>query len=460
MSDPWERCKLNREEEAKKLTRYLINDYKLTKKNKSVFDQNKNGTILNIDAKWGEGKTHFLECWREDLSKNHFVAYLDAWITDFSNDPLLAFLSAIKESISLVDRGNKKDDIKELAENIFNLGIEIAAKKYLKVGWKEIKSSLRSKDGMLLSEFDVQKRLIDDLRNLLGDLVEKITSHHDLYLPAFIFVDELDRCRPTYAVELLERIKHIFSIPGVQFVLATNTEELSHTVKAIYGNNFDAKNYLKRFFNIQYRFPEALKSPIIEDIVRDFSDKCYDYYGFKDNIDKHLEHLLLIINAFSIYFGWTVRDQLQIMEKLKHLVLLEFTGYEVHLVPLLYLFGLNSELSQEEFHETSFKSPEPRDHRRPEIVFKFRSTKVGGSQRPYSEPVEYKITNMVGIYQGLMKPATHQDFQYSYGDNHSTFFESSLYNYFATHPASWSHLKSYPVLVSSMGGLTGFQSGD
>ena len=36
----------------------------------------------------------------------------------------------------------------------------------------------------------------------------------------FVFIDELDRCRPTYAIELLERIKHLLDIDGLVFILA------------------------------------------------------------------------------------------------------------------------------------------------------------------------------------------------------------------------------------------------
>ena len=72
-----------------------------------------------------------------------------------------------------------------------------------------------------------------------------------------IFVDELDRCRPSYAIELLERIKHLFNIGGLVFVLALDREQLGHSIKAVYGNGIDSDGYLRRFVDFEYQ----LKNP-------------------------------------------------------------------------------------------------------------------------------------------------------------------------------------------------------
>lgn len=66
--------------------------------------------------------------------------------------------------------------------------------------------------------------------------------------PIFIFIDELDRCRPDYAISLLEIVKHIFDIKNFVFIIATNTDQLQHSIKNVYGNDFSANDYLGRFF--------------------------------------------------------------------------------------------------------------------------------------------------------------------------------------------------------------------
>jgi hypothetical protein len=72
-----------------------------------------------------------------------------------------------------------------------------------------------------------------------------------------IFIDELDRCRPTYAIELLERIKHLFDIKRIVFVLSTDMTQLAHSIRGVYGHEFDAKKYLQRFIDLDY----SLKKP-------------------------------------------------------------------------------------------------------------------------------------------------------------------------------------------------------
>ena len=70
----------------------------------------------------------------------------------------------------------------------------------------------------------------------------------------FILIDELDRCRPTYAIKLLERVKHMFETDQVVFVIATDTSQLKHSIRATYGGEFDAQTYLQRFFDRTFRF--------------------------------------------------------------------------------------------------------------------------------------------------------------------------------------------------------------
>jgi len=72
-----------------------------------------------------------------------------------------------------------------------------------------------------------------------------------------VFVDELDRCRPPYAIALLERIKHLFGVPGVVFVLGVDRDQLGHSIRALYGAGMDVDGYLRRFIDLAYHLPPA-----------------------------------------------------------------------------------------------------------------------------------------------------------------------------------------------------------
>lgn len=107
---------------------------------------------------------------------------------------------------------------------------------------------------VLAGLFSQQKVARGEFRKELTDLATSMFEATDNLPPIFILVDELDRCRPSYAVELLERIKHLFSIEDFVFVLGSDTEQLSHAIRGLYGAGFDAERYLKRFVDRTYKF--------------------------------------------------------------------------------------------------------------------------------------------------------------------------------------------------------------
>ena len=79
-----------------------------------------------------------------------------------------------------------------------------------------------------------------------------------------VFIDELDRCRPSYALALIEVAKHLFGADHVVFVLAVNRSQLTHSISALYGSDFDATGYLRRFFDIDFRLPEPDRTRFLE----------------------------------------------------------------------------------------------------------------------------------------------------------------------------------------------------
>ena len=83
-----------------------------------------------------------------------------------------------------------------------------------------------------------------------------------------ILIDELDRCRPSYAIELIEVAKHLFEADHVVFVLSVNRTQLTHSIRALYGDRFDASGYLRRFFDIDFRLPDPDRNRFIKDLLK------------------------------------------------------------------------------------------------------------------------------------------------------------------------------------------------
>jgi hypothetical protein len=122
----------------------------------------------------------------------------------------------------------------------------------------------------LLEKFHNGQRSINEFKAQLGKVLTVLKANGVHSLPLFVLVDELDRCRPNYAVAMLERIKHLFEIDDVVFILATDTSQLQHSVKALYGAEFESARYLLRFFDQTYRFDKDVS--VLKFVRRQFSD--------------------------------------------------------------------------------------------------------------------------------------------------------------------------------------------
>lgn len=319
-------------------------------------DDQKRNYVLNLNAEWGAGKTYFLKRWSEDIKEHYPVVYVDAWKKDYSDDPLMTVISSIIEQLR--KQAGKDKDSTEFKVPRKLIGLLKAAapgigrglfKRYVGIdpvvvmnadNDNENIGSIRGEDGedladengkpidmsfaaseavkYLIDEHDAKSAAIESLKTSVFEWVSAVVGLKNKELPAFIFIDELDRCRPSYAVEMLETIKHIFDIDGVVFVVATDTEQLQHAVKAVYGEGFDAKIYLGRFFNSRY----SLKAPNLENFLEVHSDASKlsgDYLRdlkievlpFNEDAKTTLRNISVILDAFKV----SARTAIQITDR-------------------------------------------------------------------------------------------------------------------------------------------------
>ncbi len=279
--------KLGRSKESAYIIRFL------TQQVSNRISRGKTGSyVLNIDATWGEGKTFFMKGLFADLKNHgHPAIMIDAWRDDFSNDPLTAVVAEFDNFLKSFKSANRtiKTRVRaagrDLRRNIGKLtllsarGIARRATTYV-VGEaadevartaKELVSGdvdtlvsdatgavIKFTDAKIdkyaeakLAQFNEAKNSLDNFQASLEKAVKALVTDK-FEPPFFVLVDELDRCRPTYAIEMLERIKHLFEVENVVFILATDTTQLANSVKAVYGSEFDSRHYLTRFFDRTY----------------------------------------------------------------------------------------------------------------------------------------------------------------------------------------------------------------
>lgn len=226
---------------------------------------------------------------------------------------------------------------------------EIADSQYNETIEKDIATVLSESAKAALKDHNDKKAAIAACKDNLSKMVQRLSSEPSVRLPIFIFIDELDRSRPPYAIELLESIKHIFGIDGVYFVVATNKTQLSYSVRTLYGAEFDSDGYLRRFFDQEYRLhpPDCNKYAIylFDRLGLDEPNKFYTglstaIYG-KNNLGAKL------FSLFSQFFKLSLRDQEQLAGALKAVVLAWPTQYKtVHLIYLLFLLALKQKSTE------------------------------------------------------------------------------------------------------------------
>ncbi|MEC6882652.1 P-loop NTPase fold protein [Photobacterium piscicola] len=316
----FDNCKLNRKDYGEFLCDYITGEQE--------------GFVLNLNGHWGAGKTEFLKrMYSELITRNYPTIYIDSWESDFTNDPLTVVSS---ELLTQLERCHKditdiSSDVKDLFGKVIKGTVIGAAGMITKatygeasVGTEFVKTLYESdnKDFMnqLKDDYSDKITAIHNIRNELSNLAVELQHNDDTKLPIVVLIDELDRCRPTYAINMLEVIKHFFNTRYFVFVVATDTTQLCESIKAVYGNNFDSKTYLKRFFN---RTAE-LASPDIEYYLN--SLELYDKYE-KDQYIKTLdlfpntsstpEDIIYYIANISAYYQLSIRDIDQLIAKLE-----------------------------------------------------------------------------------------------------------------------------------------------
>ncbi|MFM5655507.1 P-loop NTPase fold protein [Aeromonas veronii] len=267
--------------------------------------------VLNLNAEWGAGKTWFIKRWYMELKAHYPTVYIDAWQQDFSDDPLLTVISSIIEQLK-EEAGSRQlspylsTKLASLLKATAPIVTKALFKKISGINIDDVQEVIKADDAGKLVESlfqDTRKKTeaVQLLKHEIQQWVEAIIGKKKKQVPAFILIDELDRCRPSYAVEMLETIKHIFDIPGVVFVLATDTEQLQHAIKVVYGEGFDAKAYLRRFFKRRFHLKqmpiEKFIKPMLLNKFEVFKEKAIQHLSDIDDLTRLLSY---VVSAFSL----------------------------------------------------------------------------------------------------------------------------------------------------------------
>lgn len=282
----------------------------------NVLDKN---FIISIDGDWGCGKTFFIKqliylsscddiSYFSDIdqeviksfSEKHFTIYYNAWENDDHDNPLESIIYYIINEFS-----EKKKDFHD-DKKLFNLA------KTTIMNFIELSSFgiLKKEDLIEMTSFeDLAKSMVtvEEKKDALNKLFDFLLQYANRLI---LIIDELDRCRPDYAVKVLETIKHFYNNPNITILVVTNNKELSHTISHNYGYNFDGYGYLNKIYDTVITLTNDYKKEYVQHMC-DFSNKTYlpenisvllfEYFNFSYREINKFVSMYRIIEPYTKY---------------------------------------------------------------------------------------------------------------------------------------------------------------
>lgn len=342
IAEIWADDRLERRQEARFLIDFLANRIDEKKRRGDVASY-----VLNLDARWGQGKSFFLDRFvRQLAAEGYIVAHVNAWRDDHSDDPLIAVLSAtaqalkpflssaaVRERFNVAKRNAGTVALavgkgvlgtlaqRYIGQTVYDLidGIsdhdesvaETAAAEGFGKGRVALTKLTDEITDKLIASFHRETSAIDGFKANVATAIEHASAEFDRRLPLFIVVDELDRCRPTYAVKMLERIKHMFETDNVVFLIATDTTQLRHSIRGTYGGDFDGMIYLQRFFDRNYVFREADQGNLLQEALEQTDTQKISF----PTMDK-----IVFLRAFSSRFSLSIREFKKVLELVENAI--------------------------------------------------------------------------------------------------------------------------------------------
>lgn len=283
--------------------------------------------FISLDARWGAGKTFYVrqiektleyltkKTWGDvqaniveelnsyfcdtvldsiSLQQSYLPIYYNAWLYDNHDDPLMSLIyTIVKKSEQYVETALDKSKKEVLLSVLSSLSVSL--------NWGIVQMSASGegiKDALTVEDVLENIKTAEEIRKLVKNILDSIISANVQRL--IIFVDELDRCRPSYAIEMLERIKHYFDDERIIFVVSVNKKQLVHTISKYYGYGFDSTGYLNKFFDLNAYLPE-----LNSNLFGTYRDEQY--------------HLNKIAEGLSDYYKLSLRDGLIYQQRISML---------------------------------------------------------------------------------------------------------------------------------------------
>lgn len=266
--------------------------------------------VLAIDSPYGTGKSTFVDMLGKVLNQQNLqTVYFNAWKADHVSDPLIAMVGALDEAFPRPNAGsmvspNNMVRVKKIAGILLKRGAAVGVK-IATAGVVDLSEDLEealadtAADATtdIIDAFEKEEEAAKCFRAELDKVVASLPEMGKKSTLVF-FIDELDRCRPDFAMSLLERIKHMFDVPNIAFVLSIDKKQLEAVTARVYGDKIDATEYLRKFIDLEFGLPIPSRINFIKSVITraGLTEKLRARKNDRDTIIRALGALASIYN--------------------------------------------------------------------------------------------------------------------------------------------------------------------
>ncbi|ENW04478.1 KAP family P-loop NTPase fold protein [Acinetobacter beijerinckii] len=322
------------------------------------------GAVLALDARWGEGKTWFVKHWKKHLEdEKHSVIYLDAFANDYLDDPFLTIASEISHAFKESDEINNQD-IDDFNSKTASVLISLAAilpviaakaglhwiglggageavQELYKNGeelYDSVSDEITAKVKEHIENHQIEKESVRDFKNELAQLAKKLDK------PLVFIIDELDRCRPDFAIRLIERIKHFFDIPKIVFILVMNKPQLIQSVHSLYGYAVETNgDYFEKFIDFTIKFPQLNAIRNYEMLLKE------QLFRIGEIVDQdHVSGFYFWILALQLYKNYNSRE---LIRKINQFALLKSNNLNKDMILIAIIFDNDFQVTVKYFRK-------------------------------------------------------------------------------------------------------------
>lgn len=287
---------------------------------------------FGLDADWGAGKTFFINNVLQHEAKQKSLPCLvyDAFEHEKEDDVFLSLMTSILEQSQLLateSEGvnsaihNVIQKTAKVATTVGSIALNAGARFVLKQGLEELTEKF-TPDTTLPESFSAElekgvttflqerlksgqsyKVIKSEFQSSIKQLASNLSEEDGKIL---VIIDELDRCSPNHALQVLEATHHLLNTEGLIFMFSYNRDQLEALVEHAYGSGIKAGEYLQKFVSLNFKFPAIDPYNLVDANSSIIEDRAAIHSNSKKN--ENLTNTLIRISRWSQVVPMTPRQ--------------------------------------------------------------------------------------------------------------------------------------------------------